>query len=362
MIAARLKKRFPARPDSGAFTLEVDFEGTSGVTVLFGPSGSGKTLTLESIAGFTRPDEGRILLGGRVLFDSEANVHLPPRDRHCGYVFQNYALFPHMTIRRNLEFSLNRIPAADRQRRVDEMLRRFRLSEIAGRRPHEVSGGQQQRCSIARTLLAEPEILLLDEPARGLDAALRNELYAVLSQVRREFSIPVLLVTHDLEECFELGDEMIVMHEGRIIQKGKPKEVLARPGTLEVVKLLGRFNVLSATIMATDPGRGLTRLRVDGFEIEAPYFPRHTAGDRVSVYIRADVLRAGSVVDPSKPNQVRLRLAAAVELPSAVRLQFEGGIRAEVSHVEYDRNRNNMEWLVEFPSEHLGTVGDREAQ
>src|SRR5438105_13921831 len=137
MIAARLRKTFPQRDDSAAFSLDVEFEATSGVTVLFGPRGSGKTLTLDLIAGFVRPDDGRILLDDEILFDGAAGVNLAPQARNCGYVFQNYALFPHMTLRQNLEFAAERRPRLERHRRVNEMLDKFRLGDAAGRRPHE---------------------------------------------------------------------------------------------------------------------------------------------------------------------------------------------------------------------------------
>jgi len=193
MIRARIRKSFPARVESAPFTLEVDFSTSGGVTVLFGPSGAGKTLTLDIIAGFVRPDEGRVMLDDEILFDAATRVHLEPQARHCGYVFQNYALFPHMTLRENLTFAANcasrsRKPRMERHRKVNEMIERFRLEDSAGRKPSEVSGGQKQRCSIARVLIGEPKVLLLDEPARGLDAPLKAELYAVLRQVRADFS------------------------------------------------------------------------------------------------------------------------------------------------------------------------------
>src|ERR1700733_5051973 len=226
MIQARIRKTFPARNDSSGFSLDVEFSAGAGVTVLFGPSGGGKTMVLDSIAGFVRPDEGRILLDDAILFDGAAGVHLPPQARNCGYVFQNYALFPHMTLRQNLEFAAERRPRLERHRRVNEMIERFRLAETAGQRPHELSGGQRQRCSIARALIGAPKLLLLDEPGQGLDAPLRQEFYAVLRQVRADFKTPVLLVTHDLDECFELAEEMIVVREGRIVQTGKPSQIL----------------------------------------------------------------------------------------------------------------------------------------
>jgi ABC-type lipoprotein export system ATPase subunit len=166
-----------------------------GVTVLFGPRRQ-QDVHPDSIAGFVKPDAGRILLDDEILFDGASGVNLPPRRRNCGYVFQNYALFPHMTLRANLMFAADRLPRLERHRRVSEILERFHLKDVSGRRPHEVSGGEQQRCSIARALIGAPKLLLLDEPARGLDAPLREELYQVLRQVRSEFSLPG--VTHDL--------------------------------------------------------------------------------------------------------------------------------------------------------------------
>src|SRR5580700_787798 len=186
MIQARIRKQYAAGPDSAGFSLDLEFEAGKGITVLFGPSGAGKTLTLDCIAGFVRPDEGRILLDDEILFDGAAGVHVPPRARHCGYVFQNYALFPHMTLRKNLEFAAERIPRLERYRKVNEILEKFHLLDVSGRRPHELSGGQKQRCSIARALIGSTRLLLLDEPARGLDTPLRTELYSILRQVRQE--------------------------------------------------------------------------------------------------------------------------------------------------------------------------------
>jgi molybdate transport system ATP-binding protein len=244
MIQARLRKNYLAKLDSRGFTLDLEFSAAAGVTVLFGPSGSGKTLVLDCIAGFVRPDEGRILVDDELLFDGATGVHLAPQARHCGYVFQNYALFPHMTLRENLAFAVERRPRLERHRRVNEALERYRIADCAGLRPHEVSGGQRQRCSIARALIGEPKLLLLDEPTQGLDAPLRAELYEVLRQVRADFKTPVVLVTHDLDECFELGEEMLILREGRLVQNGPPRKILDQPANLEVARLLGAFNLL----------------------------------------------------------------------------------------------------------------------
>jgi molybdate transport system ATP-binding protein len=322
MIGVRIRKHFPASRESAAFTLDLEFQAASGVTVLFGPSGAGKTLTLDCIAGFVRPSEGRILLDESVLFDHAADVNLPPRDRRCGYVFQNYALFPHMTLRQNLEFAAERLPGLERRRSVNEMLARFRLGEVSGRRPHELSGGQRQRCSIARALLTAPRLLLLDEPARGLDAPLRAEFYAVLRQVRAEFATPVLLVTHDLEECFELGEEMLVLRGGELVQSGAPRKVAEQPANLEVARLLGLYVLMPVEIRALDPGNNSSRIRFGEAEFTGPYFPGRLKGDRVSLYVRPSQLLAAPRDGKAGANQMPATLDRTVELPHAVRLEF----------------------------------------
>jgi molybdate transport system ATP-binding protein len=350
MIQARLRKTFPARSDSAGFSLDLEFRAAAGITVLFGPSGSGKTVTLDSIAGFVRPDEGRILLEDDILFDGVTGVHLPPQARNCGYVFQNYALFPNMTLRENLVFAAERRPRLERHRRVNEMIERFRLGDAAGRRPHELSGGQKQRCSIARALIGAPKLLLLDEPAQGLDAPLRAEFYDVLRQVRSDFKTPVLLVSHDLDECFELGEEMLILRDGRIVQSGTPASILDLPSNLDVARLLGRFNLLPGEIRALDPGRNTSRIQVGEFQLEGPYYPGRLKGDQVTVCVRPDQLRAMARNGRPGPNQIPADLNRAVERSQSMRLEFDRGITVELSRVEYERQRDNQQWLIEFPS------------
>lgn len=353
MISARLRKTFSARPDSAAFSLELDFQATSGVTVLFGPSGSGKTLTLDLIAGFVRPDDGRILLDDEILFDGSAGVSLPPQARNCGYVFQNYALFPHMTLRQNLEFAAERRPRLERHRRVNEMLEKFRLVDAAGRRPHEVSGGQRQRCSIARALIGAPKLLLFDEPGQGLDAPLRTEFWEVLRQVRADFKTPMLLVTHSLDECFELGEEMLVLREGRLVQSGAPPAILEQPANADVARLLGIFNLIPAEIRALDPGRNTSKVQLGEHELDGPYFPGHLKGDRVTVCVRPERLSALARNGKPGANQIPALLERAVEKPHWMRLEFAGGIAVDLSRPDYERVRDTKDWVIEFPRESL---------
>ncbi|HUS07250.1 MAG TPA: ATP-binding cassette domain-containing protein [Bryobacteraceae bacterium] len=356
MIQARIRKTYPAGRDSTGFTLDVELDTTKSVTVLFGPSGAGKTLTLDAIAGFVRPDEGRILLDDQLLFDAAAQVHLRPQQRHCGYVFQNYALFPHMTLRSNLAFAAESWPRLERHRKVTEMLERFRLTEVAGRKPHELSGGQKQRCSIARALVAGPKLLLLDEPARGLDATLRAELYSILRQVRAEFGTPILLVTHSLEECFELADEMLIMQDGAVIQSGAPAKVCEQPASVEVAHLLGIYNILPVEIRGLDPSRNLSMLRYDDQDITGPYYPGRFKGDRVHVIVAPSRLRAVPRNGRPAPNQLLSRLMRHTETPDSARLEFSNGLSVELPRDQFDLNRHVAEWLVEIPPSALRIV------
>jgi molybdate transport system ATP-binding protein len=355
MIQARIAKRFAPGRESAGFSLNVELKAEAGVTALFGASGSGKTLTLDCIAGFVRPDAGRILLDDEILFDAAAKVNLRPQERNCGYVFQNYALFPHMTLRENLAFAAERRPRLERHRRVNEMLEKFQLADVSGRRPHEVSGGQKQRCSIARALIGEPKLLLLDEPARGLDAPLRDSLYATLRQVRAEFNVSILLVTHDLDECFELSDEMLVMRDGHMVQSGTPKDILARPANVEVARLLGFPNLFNAEITALDPGRNTSRLKLPDFELIGLYYPGRLLGDRVWLCVSSQDLRVAPE-NGSKPdgtNRVAVKMVRVSETPRAIRLEFSRGITVEMSRAEFERQKDNKDWMVEFPPQSI---------
>ncbi len=349
MIAARIRKELPPRRDSRGFTLQLEFEAGPGITAIFGPSGAGKTLTLDCIAGFMTPDRGRILLEDHILFDAVARVNLPPRVRRCGYVFQNYALFPHMSLRANLEFAAQRLRATERRRRVTEALERFHLGEVGGRRPHELSGGQRQRASIARVLLAQPRALLLDEPARGLDAPLRADLYRILREVRAEHDMPILLVTHDLDECLELAGRMLVLTDGKLVQAGEPAAVVAHPADVEVARLFGLYNLLSAEIRALDPGRNSSRLRVGEHEIAGRYYPGRLIGDRIWICIRPDQLHAMPRSGRPQANQLPAELESVVPRPGGVRLQFAGGLAVNAAARDVDGTASVREWVVEFP-------------
>ena len=349
MIQANIVKRFAPGPDSAGFTLDVSFDAASGVTVLYGASGSGKTLTLDAIAGFVAPDVGRILLEGRILFDAEARVNLRPQDRSCGYVFQNYALFPHMTLRHNLAFAAHQLPRLERHRRIAELLDRFKLTDLAGRYPRELSGGQKQRGSIARALIAQPRVLLFDEPGRGLDAALRADLHAVIRDIRSTLPTPMLVVTHDLEECLALADSVLIYDSGKIVHRGTPLELLRNPGTAAVARLLGDFNLYEAEVLTLDPGRQTSRIRMLGQDLNGPHLRGCFKGDRITLCARPEELRIAA-----KPGDNRIRAAAPLrttERPQSVRVDFGNDLIVDVPRDAW-RGRPEDLW-VEVPPESL---------
>jgi molybdate transport system ATP-binding protein len=349
MIQAKLIKRF-----APGFSLDIEFESAAGITVFFGPGGSGKTLVLDAIAGFAQPDAGRILLDDEILFDAAAGVNAPTQRRNCSYLFRNHALFPHLTLRENLMFAAVRRPRLERHRRVNEILERFELTAVSGERAHQISAAQKLRGSLARAIIGGPRLLLLDQPANGLDATLRRELHSLLRQIHLEFKIPILLATDDLEECFELADEMLLLREGRLLQAGEPRKILDQPASLEAARLLGIPNLLEAEVIALDPGRNSSRLRWQDQELSGTYFPGRMLGDRVWLCMRAEELRV-SVHNGSKPgaNQVRAKLLRVSEKPQSLRLEFSGGIFAEVSPQTLASRASEKEWLVEFPPEAL---------
>lgn len=240
-LQARIRKKL------GGFTLDVTIDHQDGTTGILGASGCGKSLTLQAIAGVMRPDEGRIVLNGRVLFDSEKRICLAPQDRHVGYLFQNYALFPTMTVAQNVSCGVPRGTNRDHRRRlVREWIENLQLAGLENHRPQELSGGQQQRTALARVLIGHPEILMLDEPFSALDSFLREQLVTELRVLLQHWDKDALLVTHNRDEAYELCETTAIMADGRILMTGPTKDVFASPGTRTAAILTGCKNVVSA--------------------------------------------------------------------------------------------------------------------
>ena len=354
MIDARIIKRLPATQGGEPFELNIHLRSESAVTVLLGASGAGKTLTLNCLAGFAHPDEGRILVQDQLFFDAAAGVHLAPQKRRCGYIFQDHALFPHMTVRQNLSFAIQSSPhprpgRLDRHRHIQEMLEAFELADLSSRQPHELSGGQKQRASIARALVIQPRLLLLDEPTRGLDARLRASFYQILLSTKAKLKVPMIIVTHALDECFELADTVCVIDRGRLLQTGPKEQVLARPGSIELARLLGIYNLLPAEITHLDPGRKLSRLRLGSQEIEGPYLPATLRGDSGWLCIPRHELKVLPYPPRAGDNQLVLEVAGSSVTARGVQLEFANGMVAEVSQSDYEELRGSRELRVAIP-------------
>lgn len=239
MVSVKLIKKVQG------FTLDVDWEIGNELAVLFGYSGAGKSMTLQMIAGLAIPDEGRIDVGGRALFDSSDRTNVPPRKRSIGYVFQDLALFPHMTVRENILYGAKGLDKKESEDALREMIEIFHLDKLGNNLPSEISGGQKQRVALARALIRRPHMLLLDEPFSALDNPVRMEMRKLLMGIRDELNIPVIMVTHDMSEAHTMADTMLVYAGGKVVQTGPPSEVFNNPASHEVEALIkggGLFN------------------------------------------------------------------------------------------------------------------------
>ena len=295
-LEVRIRKRFP-NPE-GSFNLNVHFRALAGFTIVFGASGAGKTTLLDCIAGLSDPDDGRIAVGGQDLYDSERKRDVAAWKRNIGYVHQDLALFPHLTAEENVAYGLHRLSAAERQTRSREMLDAFRIDHLRDRRPAQISGGERQRVALARALVTEPRALLLDEPLAALDRPTKSSLVDDLRQWNQHHRVPILFVTHNNEEVFALGDEVIVLDGGRIVAQGHPHEVMRAPRLEIVAHLSGFENIFNATVLALHEDRGTMTCRLGEGEVdlETPLV-RAEVGSHLRVGVRAgDLLLA--TVDP----------------------------------------------------------------
>lgn len=298
--SARLEVRFLKclAAEEQPFTLDVDFAAQRGFTILFGASGAGKTTLLDCVAGLTIPDSGHISVGGRVLFDSSEGVNVAVAQRRAGYVFQDLAIFPHMTVQQNVGYGLAHLSRAERTARVAAILDAFRIAPLAHRNAREISGGEGQRTVLARTLVTDPEVLLLDEPLAALDAATKAQIIDDLREWNRVHRIPILYVTHSREEVFALGERVIVLDTGRIVAEGTPHEVMMAPMQQTVAQLAGFENVFDVVVEAVRPERGTMNCRIAGdggsLVLETPLV-RGGVGAALRVGIQAgDILLATS--------------------------------------------------------------------
>jgi molybdate transport system ATP-binding protein len=286
MLEAAIKKRFGPNGQTN-FALDVAFTAGEGITVVFGPSGSGKTTTLRAIAGMVTLDEGKIALDRRVYFDSAAQVNLPMQRRRVGFVFQDYLLFPHLTALENVLYGIHASSEKARQKRAREILDLVGVDHAAERRPRSLSGGEQQRVALARAIGSDPAILLLDEPLSAVDVATRSRLLDEIVDLQRKTHIPFLYVTHSPADAVRIGDSLLVLSQGRIVQQGKPLEVFNAPLNVPAAQVVGTENILLGTLAEHQPEQGISVVDLGQCRIIIPHADLPT-GSRVTLGIRAD--------------------------------------------------------------------------
>ena len=346
----------------GAFALKASFASDSAITSLFGRSGCGKSSALNLVAGLLRPDRGRVVAGGRVLFDSDSGVDLPPERRRVGYVFQDGLLLPHLSVRQNLLYGRFFTPPAERWAGIDRIVALLDLAPLLERRPHRLSGGEKQRVAIGRALLASPRLLLMDEPLASLDAARRGEILYYVERLRDEVGVPILYVSHEIEEVVRLAGHLVLLSDGAVAAAGPVHELMAR---IELRTLIGRHEggaVIEAKVAAQDLDSGLARLAFAGGELLVPDVDA-LVGETLHVRVRArDVSIAlerprdisvlnclpGRILEigaePGSSVDVRIDVSGAVILAritrhSAARLRLAAGteVWALVKAVSLDR-------------------------
>lgn len=332
-LNGRLCKRHTAREQE--FVLNVEFSAAPGFTILFGASGAGKTTLLDCVAGLATPDSGRIAIGDRVLFDSSQRTNLPVAKRRVGYVLQSLALFPHLTVEQNLEYGLAHVPRAERAQRTAAILRAFRIAGLARRSAREISGGESQRAALARTLVTDPEVLLLDEPLAALDAPTKSAIIDDLREWNRAHHVPILYVTHSRDEVFALGERVLVLDAGHIVAQGTPHEVMTAPTRETVAQLAGFENIFDATVETVNPERGTMTCRVSTGAapvlLETPLV-RGGVGSPMRIGIRAgDVLLATSPpIGLSARNVIPGRIASLEQRDVIVSARVNCGLEMEV--------------------------------
>lgn len=238
--------------DLGSFKLKVKFEQEDGIVGLLGQSGCGKSMTLRCIAGIVKPDKGKIISNGKVFFDSEKKINLTPQQRNIGFLFQNYALFPHMSVKENIQLGIEKLSKEEKDEITKKYLKKFRLEGFEDRYPWQLSGGQQQRIALARALCLNPDILILDEPFSALDYHLRSNMENELCEILKDFDGNVLFVTHDISEAYRISDDIIVFDNGLSLPKRTKNELFVHPSCMTEAVITGCKNISSCDIINTN--------------------------------------------------------------------------------------------------------------
>jgi molybdate transport system ATP-binding protein len=331
MLALDIRKSFLHH--SHGFTLDLACEIAAGITILFGSSGAGKTTLLDCVAGLTTPDRGKVRMGEQVWFDAVLGTNVAVQHRNLGYVFQNLALFPHLSVEKNLAYGLTSLGKTERETRIRSILESFRISHLRTRGPRQISGGERQRVALARALVTDPCVLLLDEPLAGLDAPTKSAIVDDLRAWNHARRIPILYVTHNREEVFALGERVLILENGRLVAQGTPHEVMTAPRQETVAQLAGFENVFEVQVISPHPERGTMTCRIANSKLglETPLV-RAKPGARLRLAIGAgDILLAS--VQPaglSARNIIPGRVLSLEQRDIIVTATVECGVRMAV--------------------------------
>lgn len=355
MLEVKIKRKLPG------FTLDIDFKIDREILAILGPSGCGKTMTLQCIAGLVRPDEGFISLNGKVLYDSARGINLPPQERKVGLVFQQYALFPHLTVEQNIAYGINHLSKKEINERVERLLALVHIQGLGKRYPRHLSGGQQQRAAMARAMATEPELLLLDEPFSALDTVRKERLEMELLALQRSYRGNMLLVTHDLAQGYKLGSRIAIYDSGRIIQFDNKEQVINAPVNRVAARLTGVKNLIDGTVVEiTDewitvniPGLGKTlqALKKNKSKI--------SVGQQVTVGIRPEYIQ---FVETRRENTFLLTVDRVVAGVTSMdcRLLLDSNsdfrLRASVFGAQCRQLTDGGECLVYLPPEHITII------
>lgn len=354
-LQAGFARTFPDGPTITVESLETKGAGT---TVLFGVSGSGKSTVVRCLAGLDRPEHGRICFGQQTWFDQQSGIFVPPRKRGVGFVPQDYGLFPHLSTAHNIGYALQALPRAERQRQVAKTIDWLGLQGLGHRRPAELSGGERQRVALARALVRRPRLLLLDEPLSALDLPTRLRLRSELRLLLRQLDIPTILVTHDRSEALALGDQLILMHAGRVVQQGPVHEVFSRPKDISVAGIVGVETVQPAIVVSSNDGlvtvqAGQTRL--------VSISPPLKTGAEVYACIRAEdvILVKGQPVQSSSRNSLAVTVSQVSTEGPIVKIGLDGGFELTALLTKQAceelavRPGDRLQALVKAPNIHL---------
>lgn len=337
-LYVRIKKRL------GNFNMDLEFSSGDETVALLGESGSGKSMTLKCIAGIEKPDEGRIVLNDRVLFDSEKRIDLPPRKRNVGILFQNYALFPNMTVERNISAGMKKLSEEEKKRRVANMISMFSLEGLEKKHPSQLSGGQQQRVATARMLGAEPDIIMLDEPFSALDSHLRWKLEMQLTDDLAKFKGTVILVSHNRDEAYRMSNRIIVIKDGRCTAPMDKEQMFGDPHTVAAAIVSGCKNIVPA-------------VKIDGHRIKIPTWnavldtDSYVPDDLVSVGIRSHTIR-----DSGSCNEMACTVERVIESP----FEYSVVMSVDSSGTSKKDEQHSIFWQINGAEpEQIPSVGDR---